>query len=725
MSALYSAMDPTQLYAEELDYELSLRGVFNLNTIRQKTHCLREFLRCEKRGEVTILASRADTRDPTVELAICSNIISDVCRMIEGSEMGSLILPQCRSRLIHVVERIKRSKPDSPEGQTLAFELLAVAEARLVETPTPRVLPRRSDNFVLPAPMLPLAGSSDQIQRDQMPVGGAVGGAQRGRISELNPTVAEFEPRTRESVDNPFSPLAGNSAASLRASNGNRNVSLNMFEDMNEVEAVLAQAADIRSTLELPRSRTQSISSARVENISGPRKPARAFDVTQRSTEAARSERSGEGRRDGRNAGAENGVFEELRSQNCVSDRAFRDGRNEENVRRDFDQRAQYELFAHMYRDEWEAFRRFVRRGEDDGRVEGGAQRAPANRPERFGHDERDVRESVDRYGAPREREARVNFGDRYGDRGGQHARQHGGVRKTVPVHQWKVAFSGDGRGLSLHDFLSELRMLQRSEGVGDDELFASVVHLLTGRARLWYRSWYDTFGDWAEFVVAMKNEFLPPKYDYRLLTNISNRRQKQSETFAEYLTVMQSQFNNLAIRVDEQHKLSIIEENMLPKYAVAASTIDVVSLEQLSNVCRRVDYAYAKRDVGLPFEERQQVSRPVSQGRTRDVHEVEVSTNDVPSDDSHECRGATAEESELCALRRGDQSGRPSENVQRKCFNCGREGHNFADCKQAKTGPFCYRCGSRNFTNFTCKDCPKNGDAGSVHNNVSNPQPQ
>lgn len=47
---------------------------------------------------------------------------------------------------------------------------------------------------------------------------------------------------------------------------------------------------------------------------------------------------------------------------------------------------------------------------------------------------------------------------------------------------------------MNLYDFLSEIRIFQRSEGIDDDELMASVVHLLSGRARLWYRAWFDTF---------------------------------------------------------------------------------------------------------------------------------------------------------------------------------------------------------------------------------------
>lgn len=70
---------------------------------------------------------------------------------------------------------------------------------------------------------------------------------------------------------------------------------------------------------------------------------------------------------------------------------------------------------------------------------------------------------------------------------------QQRSTRRTVPLHQWKLALSGDGHGIHLYDFLSEIQMLKRAEGISDEELLSSIVHLLAGRARLWYRSWYDT----------------------------------------------------------------------------------------------------------------------------------------------------------------------------------------------------------------------------------------
>lgn len=620
-------MDPIHLYSEELDYELALRGVFNVASPRLKTQALREFLKRENVGEQTVHETIVESLNSEHELASCSATIDNVVGRLEDSSLGESIVGECHSRLVHVLMRLSRIKAGSSSEQECALELRTVAETQLtrlverasgartgavaltVEQATTATESRAGAAQTGTAPARessPLADIVEQIGsvRQQLRANdelGAVGRAHGGERLSLNPHSSVFKPRKHSQTENPFSRVGRQQDIGPLA---------DLFREMLRDE---------------PRGHVASNA------------PFLQRDQAQQNAPLAQHERAN--------------YANSLSSAGSV-------------------------------------------------------------------HDE------------PRRVE-------------GQRIRNFLAQRKTVPVHLWKISYSGDGQGLHLYDFLAELGMFQRSEGVTDDELFASVVHLLTGRARLWYRSWFDTFACWAEFVTAIKKEFLPPKYDYRLLSSISSRRQKQHETFAEYLGVMRSLFNYLSIPIDEQHKLCIIEENMLAKYTIAVSAIEITTLDQLSNVCRRIDFAYNKQSVVMP---RDDVAPPTrtpfrhSVGRSREVHEVErrmnpmddisgfgncqFGANDGQRQDQQPENDAPLAQ-EVMATTSAQNSGNRNEAVgEDRCFNCLKTGHVFAKCTQQRKGTFCFRCGSRDVTVFTCRKCTKNGETGSAQG-AAGPSPQ
>ena len=183
--------------------------------------------------------------------------------------------------------------------------------------------------------------------------------------------------------------------------------------------------------------------------------------------------------------------------------------------------------------------------------------------------------------------------------------------RKGVPIHQWKISFSGDDRSMHLYDFLSQLEVLKRSENFSEAELLQSIVHLLSGRARLWYYSNYENFNTWNEIVVSLKAEFLPPNYDFMLLSDISNRAQKSNESFAEFIMHMNALFRCLSCPVSDQYKLYIVRKNLLPRYAIGVALLDIANLQELTNACRRIDGALNRQNqIGMPFQHSSRVNR-------------------------------------------------------------------------------------------------------------------
>lgn len=285
--------------------------------------------------------------------------------------------------------------------------------------------------------------------------------------------------------------------------------------------------------------------------------------------------------------------------------------------------------------------------------------------------------------------------------------------RKNVPVNQWKITFSGDGYGLHLYDFLSQVEIYKRSEQISNAEIMYSIIFLLSGRARLWYQSTYRSFRSWEELVDGLKREFLPANYDFVLFAEILNRVQKNNESFAEYITHMQALFNCLAIPLSEQHKMFIVQKNLLPRYAVGVAPLDLRSLRELSDVCRRIDNASAsnnKHMFNLPFQQPFHRSDRYP-NRTQNIHVI----------DEPELENDIANPCEIYALQK-NQSRNPvtskTSSASTKCWNCDRQGHIFRDCGQPRTAMFCFYCGARDVTVKNCKCAENKNDT--THRNTN-----
>lgn len=282
-------------------------------------------------------------------------------------------------------------------------------------------------------------------------------------------------------------------------------------------------------------------------------------------------------------------------------------------------------------------------------------------------------------------------------------ARGNRSNRNTVPVNHWRVSFSGDGQGMHLFEFLSQVRMLQQSEMLLDHELLPMMVHLFTGRAKNWYGMWAGTFQTWEELTDALTTEFLPTNYRYMLLENITNRKQKSSESIGEFMALMMSLFRWLDVPLDEQHKVYIVRNNLLPRYMSGVAPFRIVTLAQLAQVCRQVESASQSANIGLPFENPYHQVNRGGYGRPRMINEIKEVEDLVEE----------VFNGEICNVRRQQQRQQSGSSGISKCFNCDRNGHSFRDCTTPRNGVFCYSCGVKNVTTRNCTRCSGNEQRG------------
>lgn len=102
-------MDPIHLVNEEIDYELMIRGVFQLSgQHRAKSGKLREILIKESVGSLKgpLLGSSPFT--PQMDIDVCDKICGEIAMILEEEVQTLAILKECMSRAIHAGNRLQR-----------------------------------------------------------------------------------------------------------------------------------------------------------------------------------------------------------------------------------------------------------------------------------------------------------------------------------------------------------------------------------------------------------------------------------------------------------------------------------------------------------------------------------------------------------------------------------------------------------------------------------------
>lgn len=249
---------------------------------------------------------------------------------------------------------------------------------------------------------------------------------------------------------------------------------------------------------------------------------------------------------------------------------------------------------------------------------------------------------------------------------------------KPVPVYQWRLNFDGETNSQSISAFLEKVQEHRIARHLTEDELFDSAVDLFTGKALIWYRANRCRVRNWKELDQALREEFLPPDYHYRLLEEIKNRTQGEDEGIGVYVAVMQNLFSRLSIPPTEDYMLSTIRRNLHPFYTSHFGFTRITTLRQLISFGRQLE---ENRSLIKNYK-----PPPVSRA-TLEPDLAYQQPSSVPSR----------------ALRQSISAVQPS-----VCWNCRNSGHRFSTCSQPRQR-FCHRCGHPDVIVSTCPSCSRN----------------
>ena len=264
--------------------------------------------------------------------------------------------------------------------------------------------------------------------------------------------------------------------------------------------------------------------------------------------------------------------------------------------------------------------------------------------------------------------------------------REVGGfVTKPVPVHKWGLKFNGDG-SQSVSSFIERAEELSRARGISLQELYESAVDLFSGAALIWYRSACQRISSWEELKKELKLVFQSADYDDRLLLEILNRTQGESESLDLYLAAMDGLFRRLSSPVPDEAKLQRILRNVNTYLQDKLCMFEIKSIDELRHLGRKAELGKIRSSNHHP------PSRPVR------VLEPDLAWN--PSRQK-------ANNGNVDSISHNGDLQTPNQILRRPllCWNCGKEGHTHRTCQEKKK-LFCYGCGESGTKKDACNKC-------------------
>lgn len=156
-----------------------------------------------------------------------------------------------------------------------------------------------------------------------------------------------------------------------------------------------------------------------------------------------------------------------------------------------------------------------------------------------------------------------------------------------------KLKFNGKS---CVHTFIQRVNEFSISRSIPNKKLLTYATEIFTDDALHWYRSIRDGVQSWEELTKLLINDFGKFDYDYRLMSEIRNRTQGDTENIIIYLAIMSELFARLSKPISEAEKLEIILHNIRPCYAnvLASHGTTIESIDTLRSLARNYERVQA-----------------------------------------------------------------------------------------------------------------------------------
>lgn len=282
-----------------------------------------------------------------------------------------------------------------------------------------------------------------------------------------------------------------------------------------------------------------------------------------------------------------------------------------------------------------------------------------------------------------------------------------------VPINKWGISFSGkfSDNSSNLIVFLKEIEVRQRMYDIPDEILFANILVLLDGPAKLWYMSHIHEFGNWSELRSALYIKYIG-KMQHSFFLAVTNRKQQNGETIGAYFADMILKMSSIP-DLNEQRRISIVLNGLLPQFRNRVAGFNWNRLSDIEDFLTSVeaDLLVQSKETNhfqSRFVRRGQVS--VVDTENGEINSSVECMNEELIEQSNECceinrfpRGnpnsdkASVSSAPGNAIDNQQRSGPFMRSERGKCFKCGEEGHLFRQCTRQRQRIFCFNCGEDN----------------------------
>lgn len=266
-----------------------------------------------------------------------------------------------------------------------------------------------------------------------------------------------------------------------------------------------------------------------------------------------------------------------------------------------------------------------------------------------------------------------------------------------------KIRYNGK---TCVHAFVQRINEYSTARNIPSNKLLMYATEIFTGDALHWYRSVKDSVTTWDELIVLLIDDFSQFDYDYRLLTEIRNRTQGDTENITIYFAKMTELFSRLTKKISEQEKLDILIHNIRPCYAsvLASKTSSINTMESLKTLCRNFEKI---QSLTSQFREPPRVTSDTLAPDLSFCKSSEQSTNKTNYYNKHRYNNnpkyftnKPTHKSDVAAISTSD-----SKTKQIYCPRCRSTEHSLNKCK-ADRFLICFKCGTKDVKYPNCPKC-------------------